>query len=61
MMMRPQIHRIYLIMRIAAKQTIVRVKMLCRKCYYPIDMMRQGYNHQYVGTAVARANEVRGH
>ena len=34
-MMRPQCHRIHLIVRIAAKQAIGRV-LLCRKCNNPV-------------------------
>ena len=51
MMMLPQSHRIHLIVRIAAKQALVRVKILCRKCnnLVVVMMMWQGHNHQQVG------------
>ena len=50
MMMRPQSHRIHLLVRIAAKQALVRVKILCRKCnnLVVVMMTRQGHNHQQV-------------
>jgi len=51
MMLRAQSHRIHLIVRIAAKQALVRVKILCGKCNNPVlvMMMRQGHKHQQVG------------